>query len=67
MRFLEHSGVSYLKSLHWLSDTIVSAKYCDPYGSKPAVPDLGYVKNLKGYASSKITLRFSMELLTNAL
>ena len=31
-----------------------------------AVPNLGYVKNLEGYTSSRITLRFSMKQLTNA-
>ena len=31
-----------------------------------AVPNLGYVNNLKGYTTSRITLRFSMQQLTNA-
>ena len=33
---------------------------------RPAVPNLGYVKNLGGYASSRIILRFSMKQITNA-
>ena len=32
---------------------------------KPVVPNLGYVKSLKGYDSLRITLRFSMKQLTN--